>query len=386
MRIEQVRSEGDNVRILVFGLSSVHGGVESVILSFCRRALEKQICEFDFIVIDKIPRFATFLRDEYACNFVIVPNRLQHPIAYRQALKLTLVNGDYDFVWFNACTLSDITLLAIARNYGAKCILHSHNSKNMGNVLNKILHIIHKIGINNYVDVYCACSDEAASFMFPRSIYSDSNKWQFVKNGIAVQDFRYNPEKRNRIRSEHGFKDCVLVGHVGRFHPQKNHKLVLSIFEKFHDKYPFSRLLLFGEGFLEEELKRTVHQLQLDGSVFFMGARENINDWLSALDVFLFPSLYEGLPVSLLEAQASGLPCLISDVVSPSAVCSKCVVKESLSSSPLEWVYDLEKILEKQALNDRFEAWRKVENNGFDIIKESDAFFRGLNELVIKGD
>lgn len=372
------------MKVLVFGLSSVHGGVESVILSFCRQALEKRVCEFDFIVIDKIPSFAEFLSDEYGCNFIVVPNRVKHPVAYKQALRLALVNGDYDFIWFNACTLSDITLLTTAKNYGVKCVLHSHNSANMGNFLNKILHIIHKAKITNYIDAYCACSFEAAVFMFPRIIYSDRSKWQFIKNGIVVQKFRFNFEARNYIRSKHGLEGYVLVGHVGRLHPQKNHELILTIFKEFHSKHPFSKLLLFGEGPLEEELKRMVNQLQIDSAVDFMGARENISDWLSALDIFLFPSLYEGLPVSLLEAQASGLPCLISDTISSLAICSESVVKESLSSSPLEWTHDLEKLLEKQTLNERSEAWCQVENKGFDVDKESIAFFEGLNELVAK--
>ena len=369
------------MKILVFGLSSIHGGVESVILSFCRQALEKHVCEFDFVVIDEIPRFAQFLSDEYTCNFIIVPNRLRHPFGYRQGLKSAIMNGSYDLVWFNACTLSDIELLKIANDFNVRCVLHSHNSENMGNFMNKILHLVHKAKIDNYVDVYCACSSEAAFFMFPQFIYSDRNKWQFVRNGIPTQDFCFDPEKRNNIRKKYDFRDCILVGHVGRMHPQKNHIFILSIFEEFHNKYPYSKLLFFGEGSLEEELRTIVRQRNLDSAVFFMGVQENINDWLSALDAFLFPSLYEGLPVSLLEAQASGLPCLISDVISSAVICTSYVVRESLSSSALVWCHALEKLLKNQNQESRVEAWRQVESAGFDVEKESVNFFESLKKI-----
>lgn len=363
------------MRILVFGLSSIHGGVESVILSFCRQALKKRVCEFDFVVIDEIPRFAAFLHDEYACNFLIVPNRLWHPVTYKQALKLALANGDYDFVWFNACTLSDITLLTIAKNYGVKCVLHSHNSENMGNFFNKVLHTIHKTEICNHVDIFCACSKEAASFMFPKSVYADRTKWKFIKNGIATKMFRFDPEKRNQIRKEHGLNDDILIGHVGRLHPQKNHKFILSVFEEFHASHPSSRLLLFGEGFLEDELNMQVHQRQLEDSIFFMGVQENISVWLSALDIFFFPSLYEGLPVALLEAQASGLPCLVSDVVPTEAICVHLVKRESLKKNPIIWCRDLEELLENRSFNSRGEAWKKVADAGFDVENEALSFF-----------
>ena len=112
-----------------------------------------------------------------------------------------------------------------------------------------------------------------------------------------------------------------------------------------------------------------------------MGVQENINDWLSALDAFLFPSLYEGLPVSLLEAQASGLPCLISDVISSAVICTSCVARESLSSSALVWCHTLEKLLKNQNQESRVEAWRQVESAGFDVEKESVNFFESLKKI-----
>lgn len=372
----------NNMNILVFGLSSVHGGVESVILSFCKEALIHRICKFDFIVIDKVPSFAEFFADEFNCNFIIVPNRIRHPFKYANALKNAVRGKRYDYVWFNACTLSDLTLLKIAKSQGIKCILHSHNSENMGNMLNKMLHYCHKKIICQYVDVYCACSTDAAAFMFPEGIYSDTDRWLFVKNGIKMSSFKFDFEARKQIRKRYGLEDAILIGNIGRLHFQKNQKFAIEIIDNLHKSNPNLRLLLFGVGPLRNELESFVKYKKLENIVFFMGEKSNINEWLSALDAFLFPSLYEGLPVSLLEAQASGLPCLVSDVIPAEAICTHSIKRESLNNNLDVWCSDMEELLKNRTGNDREKAWKDVSNAGFDVEVEAISFFKFLKQKI----
>lgn len=171
---------------------------------------------------------------------------------------------------------------------------------------------------------YVACSTEAANWMFPGNIRR-KKKYTILKNGIAPERFAYSESERMTVRKKLGWDDALVLGHVGRLSPIKNHKFLLQVLCKLKEMNIDARLLLVGEGELKEELQNQVHSLGLDRDVCFAGATGQVETYLQAMDVFLFPSVKEGLGIAAIEAQAAGLPCVMSTGVPKEAKVLSCV-------------------------------------------------------------
>ena len=154
-------------------------------------------------------------------------------------------------------------------------------------------------------------------------LYGKKTKYTVFNNAIELDKFVYNEQIRNRIRKQYHIEDKYVIGHVGRFCYQKNHDFLIDIFEKVHEREKDSVLLLIGEGELEDEIKAKVHRLGLDECVIFAGTCNNVNEMYQAMDVFVLPSRYEGLPVVGVEAQAAGVPCLFSSNITSEILMSK---------------------------------------------------------------
>jgi glycosyltransferase involved in cell wall biosynthesis len=161
-----------------------------------------------------------------------------------------------------------------------------------------------------YASDFFACSNKAGQFMF-----GSIKNLSVIPNAIEVEKFRYSDKIRNNIRQEMGISDKFVIGHIGRFNLQKNHMFVLNIFEKIHEKNPSAVLLLIGEGELEDKIRKEIGKKKLENFIMILGIRKDVNLIYQAMDVFILPSLFEGLPVTGIEAQASGLPCFFSDVI-----------------------------------------------------------------------
>lgn len=163
-------------------------------------------------------------------------------------------------------------------------------------------------------DYNIACSESAARYMFPKRVI-DSKDYQIINNGIEVSSYVYNPQVRQVYRSRYNCHGKFVVGHIGRFVRQKNHEFIIDIFSEIHKKESDSILCLFGTGEDENRIKEKVKELGLEDSVMFYGTTNEVQNILQMMDVFLFPSLYEGLPVVCVEAQAAGLPVVASGTI-----------------------------------------------------------------------
>ena len=214
-------------------------------------------------------------------------------------------------------------------------IIHSHNTSSSKPWLHKLFRPI----LNLFKIERFACSRQAALWLF-------GNKGKtalVVNNGIEAEDYVFSPEKRMHTRNVLNLlQSDFVIGHIGRFNFQKNHTFLIDIFNEIYRLEPTAKLVLVGSGELEESIKEKVDNLSLKNNVLFLGVREDISELLSSFDVFLFPSLFEGLSVVLIEAQASGVQCLISDTNTKDVVITKSVEMLSLKSSPKEWA---EKVL-----------------------------------------
>lgn len=229
--------------------------------------------------------------------------------------------------------------LVIAKFAGAKVrVFRSSNSNTNKGGVELFLHKIFKFLPRIIPTVKIAPSKEAAKFTFGNK--AAEKDVLYLNNGIPLKEYTYDDVERRRIRAEIGVDDNFLVGHIGRFANQKNHKELIEIFARLLEKQPSAHLMLIGEGELEQDIKENVESRGLSGRVHFMGVRKDVPALLSAMDVFVFPSFFEGMPNTVIEAQANGLPCVISDAITKDVKMCK-----NVSMLPLlhvqEWVDEI---------------------------------------------
>ena len=357
--MEEMR--GKVKKVLIFGLSSLYAGVEALILNYVNHLDENEYA-VDLVVTERKPEY---LDDKLLRNvdIRIVPNRVRNYVAYGKSMDKIVKTGGYDIIWANFCTLTDIQVLKSAQKYDVPIrIAHSHNSENMGSFLVMATHLMNKKKIIQYANKFYACSDFAGEFMFGREIV-ESKDYKIIPNAIEASKYRFTPEIREQIREKMQLSNKIVVGHVGRFHFQKNHTQLIKIYKKFLEKKSNSILLLVGTGNLMDEIKQLVHREGIEGNVLFLGNRSDVNDLMQAMDVLLFPSLFEGLPVTLIEAQAAGLPCVISDKITKQAQITDLIKYESLDAPLENWVDDIEQSL----LIKRSDYLGTIQNAGYDV-------------------
>ena len=232
--------------------------------------------------------------------------------------------------------------LKIAKKAGAKvCAARSSNSNDPQELKMKIAHILGRILYGKYVDVKIAPSELAGIYTFGENEYNKHNV-HILKNAVDLEQYKYSDQNRKNIRSELGISDDDIVcGHIGRFSKQKNHKHLIEIFNSLLKKSPNAKLILVGEGELQQDVIKQCKQLGIQENVYFLGVRSDIPAILSAMDVFVFPSLYEGMPNTVIAAQATGLSCVISDTITKQANVLGSVKYISLNSSNDIWVQEI---------------------------------------------
>lgn len=227
-------------------------------------------------------------------------------------------------------------VLRAAKKAGVPCrIIHSHLS-DLGFDYKYPFRMYARMSIKDYPSDYFACSARAGEWLFGKKKGS-SGKVTVLHNAVNAAEFLYNERSRNRLRLELGAGDRIVIGHIGRFNEQKNHRFLLQIFEAVHRRNPRTMLVLAGDGHLRPAIETEAKRLGIADAVRFLGVREDVADLLQALDVFLFPSLFEGLPVVLVEAQAAGLRCIVSDRITKESDITGRVEFLSLDQTPEEW-------------------------------------------------
>lgn len=302
-------------RVLVIGLTERMGGVETFIYNTTRFS-NKDKYVYDFLVhgTDKTifqKEITKFYNGQN--HFFFIPSFKKNPYSAIKALhNFYKENGNkYDFVHLETGAASEIVYAfpyCLTKQF--KLITHSHNGNGYSPLINSLFRPI----VNLSSSIRLACSVEAARWLFGKN---NLTKVKIVNNGIDIDRFTFNKIGRQKIRNRYGIHDdTLLVGHIGRFSEQKNHKFILEIFKKVKAKVPNAMLMLIGVGELEKEIRDQVHQFGLDSNVIFCGLKSNTEDFYSAFDVFLMPSLYEGLPIVGIEAQSEGLPCFFSSNIS----------------------------------------------------------------------
>ena len=291
----------------------VGGGVESVIMNYYRH-LDHSKIQFDFICDEDSTRIPYDEIKKLGGRIFLVP-KYQNLPKYLKALGKLFKENQYRIVHSNINTLSVFPLYAAKKAGVPIRISHSHSTSNPKEWKRNLIKNILRPFSKRYATDYFACSELAGRYLFGNKTF-DRGEVKIIHNAIDIDKFRFDEEARKKLRKEFGIKDStIVIGHVGRFVQQKNHTFLVDVFEEYHEKNPDSKLLLVGSGPLENKIKKKVEKLGLKKSVLFLGQRDDINKLYSVMDVFCLPSLYEGLPVVGVEAQAAGLPCIFSEKI-----------------------------------------------------------------------
>lgn len=238
-------------------------------------------------------------------------------------------NGLFDVVHFNIAQGEELPFIWAAKRSGISVrILHSHNA-GVNSVVKLAGHKVCKLLFGNVATSYMACSDKAAEWLLPKSVFFAGN-YSIVKNGIATERFAFNSGSREAARRALGLEGVICLLIVGRLDRQKNHSFLLDVFSRLVKDEPRLRLVCVGDGPLRAELQQRANELRLGDSVMWLGAREGVADLYRAADCFVLPSLFEGFPFCLVEAQTAGLRCVVADTVSPQCAITDLVRYRSL--------------------------------------------------------
>ncbi len=380
---------GEPIRILNVVGRMDRGGIETLIMNIYRN-IDRDKVQFDFLAhygkhnadyneeiralggrIYEMPVIKTTEKAYYSRIF-----------KYIAALKRFFKEHPEYHVVHGHMTNTASIYMPIARKYGnVGCrIAHSHmaqTQKSVGKFTDVVTDILRK-PLKKYVTDQFACSEAAAAWLFSRDDI-EGGKVRYVHNAVDTDIFRYDPVKRDNIRSSLGISlQQTVVGHVGRFYHPKNHEFIIEIFEEYKKLDPTSVLLLVGEGELMTSIREQVKEKDLESSVIFTGVRTDVADIMCAMDLFLMPSRYEGLPVVGVEAQANGLPCLFSDAVPDEVdLTGKCLFA-NLSKPSNQWAEDISLLLQKHAGSDRVATQQDIIDAGYDIkqvAKDMQAFY-----------
>lgn len=342
------------------------GGTEAFIMNYYKYIDHEKI-QIDFIyqgyedgVYDKV------LLDN-GSRIYHVPFKSRHPIRFSSEVKRILKEGKYQVIHSQMDAMG-CWPLAIAKSIGVPMrIAHSHNTKHQtNNPIKLFLNDTAKIFLRKYATDYYACGYDAGVFMFGKKLMAQ-NKVQIIHNAIELDKYAFSRPERDKIRSEFGIKNEYVIGHVGQFREQKNHKKIIEIFSEIVKTDSNVKLMLVGDGPLKSDIYKMVEKRNILDKVIFTGARNDVCDLINAFDVFLFPSLFEGLGIVAIEAQANGLPAVVSDVVPDEALITDIIMKVELNAEPSVWKEAVYKALKSGRKNEK----EKLIDAGYDILTEA---------------
>lgn len=364
-------------KILQFGMTDNVGGMETYLMMQYRH-IDRNKLRYDFVYLDNGNPMV--FCDEILQNgdriYPVIMRRISPIKHYFQMAKLIFsVRHEYHAVVLNACSLYYVFPLFIAFLAGIPHrILHSHNSNDEipRNFVRSLLVALNRLLADCSVTDRWACSEMAGRWMFGKKNFT------VIHNAIQLKPFAYDSRIRKEKRMELGLADAVVIGHVGRFSYQKNHEFLVLIFFEITQLCPDAKLLLIGDAVETDQYlqntKNLVREYGLEDKVLFLGKRMDVNQLMQAMDCFVLPSRFEGLPLVGIEAQAAGLPCVVSDVVTKELDVSGSIRFVSLQEDVLVWANAIVEAVQ----GGRRDNVDMIKQQGYDIeasVKKIEQFF-----------
>ena len=344
------------------------GGAESRVMDLYRH-LDRDRMQFDFAVHTNEPGYFDKEIESLGGRIYRLPRfKVYNWMAYKKAWQQFFAQQNRFAAVHGHMTSTAAIYLPVAKKSGIPVtIAHARSAGTDAGLKGMLTRLIRK-NLWKKTDYCFACSGLAGEAVFGSSAQKQGLV-HVIPNAIALKKYTYDPEMRAQMRSSLGLEGKIVIGHVGRFHAAKNHPFLLEVFAAFSQLETEAVLILLGEGEGMEEAKKRAAELGIEEKVHFLGKQSNVADYYQAMDVLLFPSLYEGMPGTVLEAQAAGLPCLISDTITEEAGVTELVTYKSLSDPALDWAACLQKKL--QDGQQRYSRLENLRTAGFDVSQQA---------------
>lgn len=335
------------------------GGSQSVVLNLYKN-VDREKIQFDFIIDEPNQiRYKEMVEEMGAKVFVLPKLKGFNVFKVKKAWrKFFREHPEYKILHSHVRSYASI-YISIAKKFGVKTIIHSHNTSN-GKGITAIIKKILQRPLRRKADYLFACSTEAGKWLYGEKACKKDN-YIFLPNAIDLSTYAFNEDVRRDYRAKLGVEDKFVIGHAGNFREPKNHLFLLEVFSEVLKVRKNAVLLLAGDGPLRAQIESKIEELKISSSVIMLGARDDVNKLYCAMDVFAFPSLWEGLPVVIVEAQVSGLTCLMSDKVTKDVDLTSLVKRLSIEDKKA-WVDSLVNFNAE-----RLNVVSEIEKCGFDI-------------------
>lgn len=352
------------IRVLhVFGGLDA-GGAESRVMDIYRE-IDKNKVQFDFLIhTEKKGFFEDEIKEMGGRIFRVPRFGIKTIFSYHRVMNEFFEQyPEYKIIHGHMLSTAFI-YLRVAKQYNVPVrIAHSRcGSRTQDNIENMIKEFFKRLSRFYVTDKFAVSKIAGVSAFGKHSV--NSGKVKILPNAIKTKKYLYKNEDRNKIRSEFDIKHKFVIGHIGRFQHQKNHDFIIDVFKKVHKQKPNSVLILVGDGDLKTSIEDKVNKLRLKDSVIFTGVRSDVPQLLQGMDVLLFPSFFEGLPGVVLEAQAAGLPCIISDKITQEVKITDLVEYVSLDESAEYWA---KKVMKYSQGFERRNTYNEIVEAGYDI-------------------
>lgn len=366
-------------RVLIHGITNSIGGTESVIMNYYRKLNGSKI-HFDFLCNQKTAFEKEIVKN--GSKIYYLTSKSHHPVQYTKKINnfFRTYGKKYDCIWANESGLANIDYLKLAKKYGIKRrIIQSHTTSNLytgwSKSIKTFLHEKHKNEITNYATDFWAVSKEAGRWLYPKRI---SSQVQIIKNGIDVNSFAFDVQKRKEIRKKYNFDNNYVIGLVGRLSPEKNQIFMLDVMKKLTT--PNVKMVVVGDGPDKEKIIEKARQLNISDKVLLVGIQHNMQAWYSSFDCYVLPSYFEGFSVSGLEAQANGLPILVSNGAKPKDLkVNNNFYSLGLKQSIEEWCQQIEFIKENENRLDKETIIKNFDNVGLNL----DEGYKKIGHLLL---
>ena len=365
------------LRVLQVLTSLDRGGMETMTMNFYRQ-MDRNRVQFDFLLHREKEGDYEVEARSLGANIYRVPRQNPLSLRYLLAIDRFFEEHPYQVVHVQLDCMSAPLLAAAKRNGAVVRIAHSHSSRQDKDFKYPLKLVCKRFIRREATDLF-ACGVDAGRWMF------GTDDFRVVRNAVDVDAYAFDGERRERLRRELDVSiGALVIGHVGRFAPAKNHVFIIDVFVEALKLRPDAVLVLVGDGELRPEVERRAQSLGVYGSVRFLGVRSDVAALMQAMDAFLMPSVYEGLPLVLVEAQAAGLPCLISDSIPRDCDFKGSVIERmQLSESPSSWAATLVEVCGDSSARAKGAAVVRAE--GFDVKAEAERlarfYARRLEEL-----
>ncbi|WP_297420774.1 glycosyltransferase family 1 protein [Clostridium sp.] len=354
----------------------INYGVETLVLN-CYRNIDKSKIQFDFIIDEDSGATPTEEIESMGGRVIIVPP-YQKPIRYHKALVKLFRDNEYKIVHAHTSTLCVFPLWAAKSAQVPIRIAHCHTTAGKGEYLKNIIKYSLRPFSMMYPTHLAASSHFGGEWLFGKGCFEKYDMY-YLPVARDIEQFIYNEERRNKIRKELGVVGKFVVGHLGRFVPQKNHMFLIDVFKEIHSMDSNAVLLLAGDGELIDDVLKKVNKLGLTEYVLFLGRRSDASNLYQAMDVFILPSLYEGVPGTGIEAQSAGLPFIYSNTVTDEARILSTTFRLPLDVGAKKWAETA--IDSKQ--HPRENTYQEMTDAGYNIkvaARELENYYIGLVE------